>query len=126
LHQQYANSSRSAALLGCIHCGRNNAQLRIINSGSAALQDVIIVFPNDEVKFGDIPAQSASRYVAVKHGVGPYAAFRFIWNGVEVRQNVMDFIGWKPISGQAFTYRVQLEPRASQPFLRVTKVEKDR
>jgi hypothetical protein len=38
-------------------------------------------------------------YATVKHGVGSYAAFRFVSKGVQVGQNVVDFVGgdlpWK-------------------------------
>jgi hypothetical protein len=91
-----------------------------------SLENVTVLFPHDEVKFGDIPTQSASRYSTVKHGVGPYAAFRFAWHGLLVEQNVVDFIGWKPMSGSAFTYRVQLDPGEPHPLLRVIEVLKDK
>ena len=83
-----------------------------------------MLFPKDEVRFGDIPAGSTTPYATVKHGVGRNAAMRFSSAGVQVQQNVIDFIGWKPVPGAAFTYRVQLDP--SQPFLRVIEVVKDR
>jgi hypothetical protein len=69
---------------------------------------------------------SNTPYATVKHGVGPYAAFRFASNGVLVQQSVIDFVGWKHIPRAAFTYKVQLEPGVSQPFLRVVEVLQDR
>ena len=84
-----------------------------------------MLFPNDDVRFGDVAAGSTTAYATVKHCVGRYAAFRFAANGVQVKQNVVDFVGWKPMLGTAFTYKVQLEPGASHPFLRVTEVVKE-
>src|SRR5215813_5276850 len=115
-----------ATLLICARCGSHDAELRIHNIGPAPLENVTVVFPNVEVRFGDVPGRSVTPYATVRRGVGPYAAFRFISNGAHVQQNVTDFVGWKPINGAAFTYRVQLEPGVSQPFLRVIDVVKDR
>ena len=84
-----------------------------------------MLFPNDEVRFGDIPAGSTTPYATVKHGVGRDAAFRFATNGVQVKQNVIDFVGWRPMPGTAFTYKVQLDPGVSHPFLRVIEIVKD-
>jgi hypothetical protein len=116
----------AAVLLACAGCGRNEALLRIRNSGPASLQDVAVLSPNDEARFGDVPSGSTTPYVPVKHGVGSFAAFRFASNGVQVQQNVVDFVGWRPLPGGAFTYRVQLGPGVSHPFLRVIEIVKDR
>jgi len=118
--------SAAVCLLNCVSCERNRADLRIYNDGSSVLQQLTVLFPKDEVDFGDVGANVTTSYVPVPHGIGPYAAFRFVLNGVPVKQFVTDFVGWKPLSGKAFTYRVRIEPGRSQPFLRVVEVVRDR
>jgi hypothetical protein len=78
------------------------------------------------VEFGDIGPGALCSYREVPHGVGPYAAFVFTMDGVPVRQNVADFVGWRPISGNTFTYRVRVESGRTGPFLRLTAVTTDR
>jgi hypothetical protein len=115
----------AVVLLACANCGRNEAKLRIYNDGPVSLEELTVLFPDDEVRFRDVAVRSATPYVTVKHGVGPYAAFKFVSKGVPVQQNVVDFVGWKPIKGAAFTYRVHLEVGVSQPFLRVIEIVKE-
>ena len=91
-----------------------------------ALRQLTVLFPKDEVSFGDVDVNTTSSYRTVPHGVGEYASFKFVLNGIPIKQNVADFVGWKPISGEAFTYRVRVETGTTQPFLRVIAVERDR
>jgi hypothetical protein len=113
-------------LLVCNSCGNTRAQLRIRNESSETIHDLAVRFPEDEVEFGDIGGGALSAYREVRSGVGPYASFRFVWNGVPIKQDVADFVGWKPMSGAAFTYRVRVEPGRSQPFLNIIAVVKGR
>jgi hypothetical protein len=73
-----------------------------------------------------VAASATSPYREVPHGVGRDAAFRFVSNGAPIQQNVIDFVGWEPLRGRAFTFRVQLEPGRSGPFLRVVEIAKDK
>jgi len=90
------------------------------------IRQLTVRFPEDEVEFGDVGAEAFSSYREVPHGVGPYASFRFVLDGVSIEQNVADFVGWTPMNGVAFTYRVRAEPGRSQPFLNLVAVVKDR
>lgn len=116
----------SLGLVSSASCSRGEAELRIYNEGRIALQQLTVLFPDDQVSIGDVRPQSASAYVHVQHGVGDYAAFRFTVDGVPVDQIVADFVGWKPVAGKRFTYRVQLEPRTSGPFLRLLEVVREK
>ena len=118
--------SAAAGLLICLGCGRKSAQLRIYNDGSVAFEHLTVLYPRDQVTFGDVGAKATTSYREAPHGVGRDASFRFVSNGVPVQQNVIDFIGWKPLSGKAFTYRVHIEPGRSQPFLRLVEVVRDK
>jgi hypothetical protein len=116
----------AAAVVFCPGCQRGKAQLRVHNETSTALQQLEVIFPRETVKFGDVGAGTLSASREARHGVGQYASFRFVVNGTSVRQDVADFVGWKPLSGAAFTYRVSLKPGRSQPFLDIVAVERDR
>jgi hypothetical protein len=118
--------SAAAGLLSCLSCDRNDAELRIYNDGSVVLQQFTVLFPKDEVTFGEVGANARSSYLRVPHGIGRDASFRFVLNGVPVKQFVADFVGWKPLSGKAFTYHVRIEPGRSQPFLHVIEVVRDK
>jgi hypothetical protein len=118
--------SIAVGLISSASCGRSNVNLRIHNESSTAVQQLSVLFPEDEVEFGDVAPGAFSSYREVAHGVGPDASFRFVLNGVPINQYVADFVGWKPIKGVAFTYRVRLEAGRSQPFLNVIAVVRDR
>src|SRR5580658_9567777 len=77
--------------------------------------------PKDEVAFGEVGANATTSYLHVPHGVGRDAAFRFVLNRVPVRQVVADFVGWKPVSGKAFTYHVRIEQGRSQRICALSK-----
>ena len=83
----------AAGLLAGARCGRNDAELRLYNNGPTGLENLTLLFPKDEVRFGDVAVHSTTPYATVKHGGGEYAAFRFRFNGVPVQQNVIDFVG---------------------------------
>ena len=116
----------AAGFLCCLSWVRSDAELRIYNDGSAALQQLTVLSPSDQVAFGQIGANATTSYLHVPHGVGQDASFRFVLNGVPVKQFVADFVGWKPLSGKAFTYHVRIEQGRSQPFLHVIEVVRDR
>jgi hypothetical protein len=124
--QRFVGVWIALGLVFCPSCGPRNMQLRIRNEGSKAIQQLTVRFPEDEVEFGDVGPGAFSSYREVPHGVGPYASFRFVFNGVPIEQYVADFVGWKPVKGVAFTYRVRVEPGRLQPFLNIVAVVKDR
>jgi hypothetical protein len=106
-------------------CQTSKARLRITNEGSAYFENLTVLFPKDEIGFGPVPAGATTAYREVAHGVGRDASFRFIVNGQPTEQFVVDFAGWTPMKGKAFTYRVRIEPGRSQPFLNVLSIHKD-
>ncbi len=75
--------------------------------------------------FGDIGPGEISSYRRVPNGVGRSAAFRFSMNGDLTTQAVEDFVGWEPIRGEAFTYRVHLDT-APRPLVSIIDVVRDR
>jgi hypothetical protein len=115
----------AASLLLFPSCGWRAAYLRVHNESSVPLRQFSVCFPQEEIKFGDIAPGEISSYRRVPNGVGRWAAFRFSMNGNLTTQAVEDFVGWEPIKGEAFTYRVQLDT-ARRPLVRIIDVIRDR
>lgn len=90
------------------------------------IRQLTVLFPEDEVEFGDVGAETFFMYREVPRGVGPYASFRFVLDEAPIEQNVAGFAGWTPMKGVAFTYRVRVEPGRFQPFLNTLAVVKDK
>lgn len=107
-------------------CGQHNAELRIYNAGSVPIQRMTVYFPDDHVTFADVGPNVVTPYQQVPHGVGRDASFRFVVNGAPIEQYVADFVGWRPIPGRAFTYRVEIEPGESKPLLRVMEIVREK
>ena len=114
------------ALILYLSCSDESAQLRIENVGATPLDRVVVCFPKNEVNFGNVASGATSRFVEVPHGVGPYAAFWFSVDSPPVHQLVMDWSGWKPLPGRAFTYRVRLRPAVKYRYLEVVEVKRER
>src|SRR5262245_54559316 len=111
---------------GCRQNPENSMQLRIHNESATRIEKLVVQFPEDNVEFGDVGPAAFSVYRSVPHGIGPHASLRFVVNGIPYENLVVDFVGWRPLSGRAFTYRVRLDPGESQPFLNIFEVVKDR
>jgi hypothetical protein len=107
-------------------CGQHKAELRIYNAGSLPIERVTVYFPKDHVTFADVGPNVVTAYQEVPHGIGRDASFRFVVNGAPIEQYVVDFVGWRPIPGMAFTYRVRIEPGESRPLLRVVEVVREK
>ena len=107
-------------------CSNSSAHLRIRNLSDTTLNGVVVLFPKDQVHFGDVGAKSITEYREVQNGVGEYASFEFAVDGKVTRQLVADFVRWRPLTGKEFTYEVKMTTRTKQPFLEVTSIIKDR
>ena len=72
----------------------------------------IVIFPNSvRVPFGDVAPGATTDYRDVPGGVYPYAAYRFTVDGVTLDQPVIDWVGEVPMTGVAFTYRIDVDTR---------------
>ncbi len=85
------------------------ARLRITNAGSTPIKNLKLLFPEEEVFFGDIPAGGTTSYMEVKNGVYAYAAYRYELDGSLVTQPVIDWVGEEGKQG-AFTYTIDFDP----------------
>ena len=124
--QRLIGAATIVILLACLNCGHSSARLRISNESSVVIRQMSGEYPNEVIQFGDVGPSMLTPYHAVSRGVGRYASFSFIIDGNRVEQRVADFVGWKPIEGAAFTYRVRVEPGRSGPRLNLIEVSRDR
>ena len=102
-------AKRTACLLGFVllaacGVGSDSARLRITNVGDMPIRNLTVLFPEDQVHFGDVAVGETSRYVDVPHGVYHYAAYRLEIDGALVTQPVIDWVGDEPMQGESFTY----------------------
>ncbi len=108
-------------------------QLRISNSGSTDINDLVVIFPglNSEMEvakldFGDLPAGQTSQYQDAPTGVYRYAAYTYTLEGREITQAVTDWVGEGPMNGSKFTYQLLLDlkkPEGNQVRLAKTVVD---
>ncbi|MHB8114658.1 MAG: hypothetical protein ACYDHA_14545 [Bellilinea sp.] len=114
----------SITLNGCIKKSAT-PRLRLINDGTYLITDLKIVFPKDQLEFGDIKAGAITEYKDVPNGVYRYAAYKYQLNGKEITQPVIDWVGETPLEGISFTYTIAYDPNRPQgqaiQLLEVTK-----
>jgi len=77
--------------------------------GSAPIRNLTVLFPEEQVHFGDVAVGATSTYVDVQHGVYRYAAYRLEVDGTLVTQPVIDWVGEEPMEGQSFTYSLAVD-----------------
>jgi hypothetical protein len=85
-------------------------QLRIINNGPYAVDNLVVRFPGVNVAFGDVPAETTTEYKNVPNGVFRYAAYDFEVDGKVMSQAVIDWMGETPMDGNSFTYIINFDP----------------
>ena len=105
----------SASLAGCGSPTPQTPRLRITNSGSQSIQNLTVLFPEDRIEFGDVPAGGTTEYKHAPNGVYNYAAYRYEVDGQTVTQPVIDWVGEAPMAGDSFTYTINVD--SSRPEL---------
>ncbi len=103
------------ALLGIISSGCNLRsaevpRLRITNTGSVPIKNLVVLFPEESIEFGDLPAGTTTEYKDVPNGVFSYAAYQFEVDDEVITQPVIDWIGESPMKGTLFTYVIDFDP----------------
>ncbi len=115
----------SLVLAGCRPFGSSD-RLRVTNAGTVPIQNLIVLFPEDKVEFGDVPPGATTEYEPVPNGVYSYAAYSFDLAGSNVGQPVIDWVGAEPLEGEAFTYVIDLDTsRDSVSLIQVQEVQRD-
>jgi hypothetical protein len=108
--------------LALASCAPGPPRLRISNQGQASIQGLHVLFPEDEIEFGDVPAGATTAYADVPNGIYAYAAYRFIVDGEEITQPVIDWVGEEPMDGEFFTYTIAYDP-AGPPIQKIQLLE---
>jgi hypothetical protein len=96
-------------LAGCTIATPQTPRLRIINRGTEAVDNLTVIFPEDEVMFGNVSASTTTEYLDVPNGVFGYAAYRFEIGGQVILQPVVDWVGEAPLKGNSFTYAIDFD-----------------
>jgi hypothetical protein len=81
--------------------------LRVINVGSRHVEGLVVLFPNERVEFGNVAVGVTTPYRVAASGVFRYAAYEFVVDGQVRTQPVIDWVGERPMEGQAFTYSIE-------------------
>lgn len=114
----------SIMLTGCVT--PQPSRLRIVNTSAFAIENLTVIFPQEQIAFGNIPAGATTEYRPAPAGVYRYAAYRFLINGALVTQPVTDWLGEKPLEGQVFTYILEFDPTLLVPqMIRLVQVTTD-
>jgi hypothetical protein len=113
------------ALLGCsVTSPSGTSRLRVANKGSVPIQELTLLFPKDQISFGNVAAGATTPYRDVPNGVYRYSAFRFTIGGATVNQPVIDWVGEEPMDGKAFTYHIDADANRL-PVIRIVNVTRD-
>lgn len=115
----------AAIVAGCSVFGIGQ-RLRIKNDSAMPITNLRVLFPDQEISFGTVPAYTTTTYQIFSKGVYGYAAYKYDWNGQTITQPVMDWVGEKPMDGSAFTYTIQFNPNQVQSLaIQLTNVTRD-
>lgn len=115
----------ATVLVGCSLVGQGQ-RLRIKNDSATAITNLRVLFPDQEVAFGNVAANATTDYQVFAKGVYGYAAYKYDWNGETVTQPVIDWVGEMPMEGSTFTYTIQFDPNNPQlQRIMLTNVNRD-
>lgn len=113
-----------ASLAACASTPQGQ-RLRIVNNSPNDIANLRVLFPEQEVAFGNVAANAATEYKVFSKGVYGYAAYRYDINGETITQPVIGWVGEAPMPGSAFTYTITYNP-AALPIQRIQLVTVNR
>lgn len=113
----------AVVLSGCNLGASNVPRLRIINNGSVPIKNLVVLFPQTRIEFGDVPAATTTKYKEAPTGVFRYAAYQFEVDGQVVTEPAIDWIGENPMSGNSFTYIIDYDPNRTNTASRIQLIE---
>jgi hypothetical protein len=114
-------------LSSCKSQSAQKSRLRIVNIGLLPINNLIVVFPQNRIRFGDIPARTTTEYQNIPNGVFSYAAYEFEVDDKTISQPVSDWVGEHPMRGNSFTYTIEFDPNRANTgdIIRLVSVKKD-
>ena len=104
---------------------QNLSLVRMTNVGSRNIEGLVVLFPNERLEFGAVPAGATTPYLVSRVGVYGYAAYEFLFVDVVKHQPVIDWVGEQPMKGEAFTYSIELLDGPSGPSIRLAGTARD-
>lgn len=113
----------AVVLSGCNLRAADVPSLRIINNGSVPIKNLVVLFPQDRIEFGDVPPGTTTEYKEASNGVFRYAAYQFEVDGQLVTEPAIDWIGESPMSGTLFTYTIDFDPDRTNTGDRIRLLE---
>lgn len=102
-----AGSSPTSPSAGTPSAGASAPLLRLVNVGAVSISGLVVIFPDERLEFGDVPAGTSTVYRPVSRGVYRYAAYQARLGDRIVSQPVIDWVGELPMRGEAFTYTIE-------------------
>lgn len=101
-------------------------RLRVINDSTIPIENLIVIFPKDQIQFGNIAPGATTDYIDVPNGIYRYAAYKFDLGGNTITQPVIDWVGETPMEGTSFTYTINIDPdRDDGQIIQLTEVTED-
>jgi uncharacterized cupredoxin-like copper-binding protein len=101
--------------------------LRLVNTGSVDVRGLVVMFPDERITFGDVPAGATTTHVTATKGVYRHAAYQARLGTQVTSQPVIDWVGEQPMQGERFTYAI--EASEGPPWgvnIRLMSVTRDR
>ena len=90
------------------------------------MKDLVVIYPRDEIGFGDVRAGATTEYRTVPEGVYGYSAFRYEQGGRLLTQPVIDWMGEVPMMYGSYTYEISVEQSAGIALVIRGRVLEDR
>jgi hypothetical protein len=101
------------------------ARLRVKNVGGP-VSGLVVLFPDDEVEFGDVAAGATTEYRSAPSGVYRLAAYRVEVAGRPRTQPVKCWVGETPLADGAYTYVIDFDAsRTDFDRVRLESVTRD-
>ena len=102
------------AMASCTTSGRQLQRFRITNTSPVAIEQAIVLFPNERLVFGPLGPHSTSPYQNVEQGVYRDASYEIMMNGQTLQLPVIDWSGEEALQGQTFTSYLTFDLQAAQ------------
>jgi len=120
-------STRTALLIGLllslgacdsVSLSGGKVEIRVVNEGSVAFDQLTIALPGYNETFGALPAGAATPYTSVETAYR-YAFFEVRAAGVNLRLQPVDYVGEEPLKAGRYTYALKVEEAGSHLLFRL-------
>ena len=106
--------------------GAPHSRLRVHNVGSLAIRELVIMFPYEDVRFGDVGNGTTTKYLTFPEGS---IHWRRLATGGKVAScrggAVTDWLGERPLPVGDFTYELRAEPYGDGSIMHLLGILRD-